>query len=460
MRRRAKPAKAKVEAKLPAARKSRNNQGSKVRDLEKRLRRETARRERAERALLETLDRQRATGEILQVISRSSANAQPVFDAIVNAAARLLRTDGGILTRIVGDLIELAAFTSSGPSGDEVLKAGFPVSVHGSGSMQAITVRDQAPFVSADFVTDGRLNEGTRSRLRARGFRSGVAVPLLQQGIPIGAISITRRDPGAFTPDEIALLQTFADQAVIAIENVRLFTELQEKNRALTHAHAQVTEALEQQTATAEVLKVISRSTFDLQPVLDTLIENAARLCASQRGVIMRRDGDSYHGVAFYNVSPELTDFIKRHPITPGRHSITARVALERRTIHVADLQADPEYRYALRDADPIRTELGVPIFRGDDIVGVIILHKLEVQPFTDKQIALLQTFADQAVIAVENVRLFKELEARTGALTRSVEQLTALGEVGRAVSSTLDLETVLTTIVSRAVQLSGQDGG
>src|SRR6266446_3676684 len=193
MRRRAKPAKAKVEAKLPAARKSRNNQGSKVRDLEKRLRRETARRERAERALLETLDRQRATGEILQVISRSSANAQPVFDAIVNAAARLLRTDGGILTRIVGDLIELAAFTSSGPSGDEVLKAGFPVSVHDSGSMQAI---------------------------------------------PIGAISITRRDPGAFTPDEIALLQTFADQAVIAIENVRLFTEFQEKNRALTHAHA------------------------------------------------------------------------------------------------------------------------------------------------------------------------------------------------------------------------------
>src|SRR5712692_2605687 len=455
MRRRAKPAKAKVEAKLPAARKSRNNQGSKVRDLEKRLRRETAWRERAERALLETLDRQRATGEILQVISRSSANAQPVFDAIVNAAARLLRTDGGILTRIVGDLIELAAFTSSGPSGDEVLKAGFPVSVHGSGSMQAITVRDQAPFVSADFVTDGRLNEWTRSRLRARGFRSGVAVPLLQQGIPIGAISITRRDPGAFTPDEIALLQTFADQAVIAIENVRLFTELQEKNRALTHAHAQVTEALEQQTATAEVLKVISRSTFDLQPVLDTLIENAARLCASQRGVIMRRDGDSYHGVAFYNVSPELTDFIKRHPITPGRHSVTARVALERRTIHVADLQADPEYRYALRDADPIRTELGVPIFRGDDIVGVIILHKLEVQPFTDKQIELVETFADQAVIAIENVRLFKELQERNRDLTEALEQQTATSEILRVISSSpTDVQPVFDTIVRSAARL------
>src|SRR2546427_362562 len=363
MRRRAKPAKAKVEAKLPAARKSRNNQGSKVRDLEKRLRRETARRERAERALLETLDRQRATGEILQVISRSSANAQPVFDAIVNAAARLLRTDG--------------------------------------------------------------------------------------------AISITRRDPGAFTPDEIALLQTFADQAVIAIENVRLFTELQEKNRALTHAHAQVTEALEQQTATAEVLKVISRSTFDLQPVLDTLIENAARLCASQRGVIMRRDGDSYHGVAFYNVSPELTDFIKRHPITPGRHSITARVALERRTIHVADLQADPEYRYALRDADPIRTELGVPIFRGDGIVGVIILHKLEVQPFTDKQIELVETFADQAVIAIENVRLFKELQERNRDLTEALDQQTATSEILRVIgSSPTDVQPVFDTIARSGVSV------
>src|SRR6266851_3591604 len=261
MRRRAKPAKAKVEAKLPAARKSRNNQGSKVRDLEKRLRRETARRERAERALLETLDRQRATGEILQVIS--------------------------------------------GPSGDEVLKAGFPVSVHDSGSMQAITVRDQAPFVSADFVTDGRLNEGTRSRLRARGFRSGVAVPLLQQGIPIGAISITRRDPGAFTPDEIALLQTFADQAVIAIENVRLFTELQEKNRALTHAHAQVTEALEQQTATSEILRVISSSPTDVAPVFDAIARSAKALCEAANAGVYRFDGGLIHLVAHHNWTPE-----------------------------------------------------------------------------------------------------------------------------------------------------------
>jgi len=177
---------------------------------------------------------------------------------------------------------------------------------------------------------------------------------------------------------------------------------------------AERTEALEQQTATSEVLRIIAGSPTDWQPVLDALIENAARLCEARRGVILRRDGESYHGVAFYNASPELVDFIKRHPVTPGRHTITARVALERRTIHVPDLQADPEYRYALRDVDPIRTELGVPMFRGDDILGVIILYKLEVQPFTHRQIELAETFANQAVIAIENSRLFQGLAIKS----------------------------------------------
>ena len=285
-------------------------------------------------------------------------------------------------------------------------------------------------------------------------------MPMLRGGHPIGAVSVGKAVSGPFPDKQIALLQTFADQAVIAVENVRLFTELREKNQALTQAHARVSEALEQQTATSEVLKAISRSTFDLEPVLDTLIENAARLCNAERGVIVRRDGDVYRGVAFYNASPDLVDFIKRHPITPGRHTVTARVALERRTIHVADLQADTEYRYALRDVDLIRTELGVPMLRGDDILGVIILYKLEVQPFTDTQIELLKTFADQAVIAIENVRLFTELKARTQELTRSVGELRALSEVSQALSSTLDLDTVLTTIVNRAVHLSGADGG
>jgi GAF domain-containing protein len=191
----------------------------------------------------------------------------------------------------------------------------------------------------------------------------------------------------------------------------------------------ELNESLKRETATADVLKVISRSTFDLQMVLDNLIETAATLCEAYRGVIFRRDGDTYHGVAFYNGSPELIDFVRSHPIMPGRQTITARVALERRTVHVADLQADPEYKYALRDVQAIRTELGVPMFRGDDILGVFILYKLEVAPFTDKQIELVTTFADQAVIAIENARLLTELR-------ESLEEQTATSDVLKVISS------------------------
>ena len=405
----------------------------------------------------EALEQQTATGEILRVISSSPTNAQPVFDTIAENALRLCEATFSAVFRFDGELIHLAALRDVTPEGAAAIRDMYPMRPsHRGSAARAILSRRivDIPDVLQDPEYEYRSVAGEAE------FRSILSVPMLRDGQPIGAISVAGAKPRPFPEKQVALLQTFADQAVIAIENVRLFTELQEKNAALTQAHAQVTETLEQQTATAEVLKVISRSTFDLQPVLDTLIENAARLCASGRGVIMRRDGDAYHGAAYYNVSPELIEFIERHPITPGRHSITARVALERRTIHVADLQADAEYRYARRDADPIGTELGVPMFRGDDIVGVMILHKLEVQPFTDKQIELVETFADQAVIAMENARLLSELRARTGELSRSVSELRALNEVGQTISSTLDLETVLTTIVSRAVELSGLDGG
>jgi class 3 adenylate cyclase len=244
-----------------------------------------------------------------------------------------------------------------------------------------------------------------------------VGVPLLREGEPIGVVCLARQRVEPFTERQIELVCAFADQAVIAIENTRLLEQLSQRTTELT-------EALDQQTATADVLKVISRSQFDLQLVLDNLIHTATSLCGAKRGVIFRRDGDLYRAAAFHNATPELIEFVKNHPIAPGRHTITARVALERRVIHVADLQEDKEYTYALKDTELIRTEIGVPMFRGDELVGVFILYKLKVEPFTDKQIELITTFADQAVIAIENVRLLNELRERTDEVEKLNQQL------------------------------------
>ena len=412
------------------------------------------------RELTTALDTQTATSDILRVISRSQTDVQPVFDAIIASAVHLLGGHTCGLTRVTGDQLELVALTSIDAAADAPVRAAFPQSLHAEGAHPR-AIRDRVPLNVADAHADARLAEGERAFAGIRGFRSWVVVPMLRDDVTIGSIGVTRREAGGFTADEIALLETFADQAVIAIENVRLFTELQEKNQALTAAHAEVTETLEQQTATADVLKIISRSTFDLQPVLNTLIESATRLCGADKGFIFRRDADVYRGVADSGTTPEHREYIRRTPVRVDRSTVVGRVALERRTIHFPDILLDPEYQWA--EAQRIarfRTVLGVPMLRGGEPIGAFFIWREQVRPFTDKQIELVTTFADQAVIAIENTRLLSELRARTDDLTRSVGQLTALGEVGRAVSSTLDLETVLSTIVSRAVQLSGLDGG
>jgi signal transduction histidine kinase len=277
------------------------------------------------------------------------------------------------------------------------------------------------------------------------GVRTLLVVPLCQQGELIGTLNSRRMEVRPFTPAQIKLLETFADQAVIAIENVRLFQELKE--------------ALEQQTATSEILGVIASSPTDIQPVLDTVAENAARLCESLDAQIFRVEGDALHIVASYGPLPAV-------PLPINRGSVAGRAVVDREAVHVHDLEVEseeefPESKKALsRGGSSTRTRLAVPLVREGVAIGAIIVRRMEVNPFTDKQIALLRTFADQAVIAIENVRLFQELQTRTSELVQSVGELRALGEVGQAVSSTLDLQTVLSTIVRHAVQLSRTDGG
>ncbi len=380
--------------------------------------------------LTESLEQQRATSDLLEVISSSPGNLEPVFQSMLaNAVAICGAHFGNMFLHEDGAFRTVAMYNAP----DAYAKARMSGSFHppSDSGLGRLVVTKQVVQI-ADLRTEERyLNRDpfVVTAVELAGIRTLLAVPLLKEGHLVGAIVIYRQEVRPFGEKLIELVKNFANQVVIAIENARLLNELRQRTDDLTERTTDLTEALEQQTATAEVLKVISRSQFDLQLVLDTLIETAASLCGAKRGVIFRRDGDLYRAAAFHNATPDLVEFVRSHPIEPGRHTITARVALERRVIHVADLQEDAEYTYALRDTEPIRTELGVPMFRGDDLVGVFILYKLKVEPFTDKQIELVTTFADQAVIAIENARLLQELRERTDQLQAQSEEVVKLNQ-------------------------------
>src|SRR5262249_11011419 len=300
---------------------------------------------------------------------------------------------------------------------------------------------------SPDVLADPDFTYGDAQKLG--GYRSVLCVPLLREGSPIGVVVLTRHKVRPFTDKQIELATTFADQAVIAIENVRLFDEVKARTR-------EVQESLEYQTAISEVLDVISRSPSDVQPVLDTIAETAQRLCQSEQAYVMKLDRGHYYPAAGKDVQTERIEYLRQHPISPGRGSVCGRVAIDRRTIHIIDALADPEYTLSMAgDRSGYRNILGVPLLREDVVIGVIVLTRAVVQPFTNKQIELVTTFANQALIAIENVRLFEAEQQRTRELTESLEQQTATSEVLRVISSSPgNLEPVFQAMVENATRI------
>ena len=368
--------------------------------------------------LTEALGQQTATSEVLQVISSSPGDLQPVFDALLANATRLCEASYGAMWLCEEDRLRIVASYGALPEAYLAQWRTGTVSLHDPNLHMARAVRSGRPVQVDDLRKEPAYLAGHPLQVSAAdiaGIRTFVVVPMFKDNEPVGNIAIYRQEVRPFTDKQIALVTNFAAQAVIAIENARLLDELRQRTDDLTERTADLTKALEQQTATSNVLEVISRSAFDLRAVFETVAESAVKLCGADRATIYRFDGAVLRIVTAINTSSELMGWLERNPIRPGRQAAAARAALERQTIHIPDVLVDPEYTFAAKDIEAIRSVLAVPILKGEELLGVmIIFHLEEVSPFTDKQIGLVQTFADQAAIAIENTRLLDELRERT----------------------------------------------